>query len=244
MSQSIYEIAKEILLREAAGGQAAGSMELVKISASKAREYAEKVFSENGKELDVEIPNFDKNFTTAQEKAAMGKTKRKDMPVITSDDVKNLQTRLKNGDLDIHSPYSPKTNPKDPFPQGLKTSDAKEFLSRGKEDGEEHDDIVKYSLVKVPVGQLQPIQQQVYFDKSIDPIAENGAEGSAKFFTTKSILIASSDLRIIDGHHRFLGAVLIDPKMKVPVLLIDLPIDKLLPLTLAYGDSIGNKRNA
>ena len=37
--------------------------------------------------------------------------------------------------------------------------------------------------------------------------------------------------------------VLINPKIKVNCLKIDLPIRELLPLTLAYTDAIGNVRN-
>lgn len=239
--KSILEAARQIL---EAGGQSAGSMELVKISPSKAREYAEMKFEENKRDLDEEIPNFDKNFVLAQEKASMGKTQRKDMPVIDTDDVKDLQQRLKDGKLDLNKPFAKTTNPSDPFPEGLSGWKAKDFLERGKQDGEEKDDQVNYRLVMVPVGKLKPIQKQVYFDKSIDATAANGAEGTSKFLSSKSILIASNDLFIIDGHHRFLSGVILNPNLKVPVLMIELPIDKLLPLSLAYGDALGNKRNA
>ena len=63
------------------------------------------------------------------------------------------------------------------------------------------------------------------------------------YLQNDSILILSADLYLLDGHHRLLSAMLIDPKMKLKALIIDLPIKKLLPLTIAYGDSIGNKRN-
>ena len=69
-------------------------------------------------------------------------------------------------------------------------------------------------------------------------------EGSKAYQTKKeNIYIVSSDNRIIDGHHRFLTSVLIDPRLKVNVLKIDMPIKKLLELTLAYTDAIGNVRN-
>ena len=55
--------------------------------------------------------------------------------------------------------------------------------------------------------------------------------------------MVSKDDRIIDGHHRFLSAVLVDPAIQVTALEIDLPIKDLLPLTLAYTDAIGNVRN-
>lgn len=53
----------------------------------------------------------------------------------------------------------------------------------------------------------------------------------------------SKDRYIIDGHHRFLTGMLIDPKMKVNVLMIDMPISELLPSSLDYSDTIGNVRN-
>ena len=43
--------------------------------------------------------------------------------------------------------------------------------------------------------------------------------------------------------HRFLSAVLVDPRINVTCLEIDLLINELLPMTLAYSDAIGNVRN-
>jgi len=64
------------------------------------------------------------------------------------------------------------------------------------------------------------------------------------FMTGKNnVFIMSKDLYIIDGHHRFLSGVLLDPNMQINALIIDLPIAKLLPLTLSYSDAVGNKRN-
>ena len=63
------------------------------------------------------------------------------------------------------------------------------------------------------------------------------------YIIISSILCCSQSMVIIDGHHRFLSAVLVDPRIKVTALEIDLPIKDLLPLTLAYTDAIGNVRN-
>ena len=87
-----------------------------------------------------------------------------------------------------------------------------------------------------------PIQDQIYFDKGFKTISKNGVESTIDLLNSKT-LIVSSDNRIIDGHHRFLSALLINKNMKLNVIQIDLPLNKLLPLSLAYGDSIGNKRN-
>ena len=76
-------------------------------------------------------------------------------------------------------------------------------------------------------------------------MAQFGAKGTIDFSKSKNnYYVISSDNRIIDGHHRFLSAVLVDPGIKVSALEIDMPIRKLLPMTLAYTDAIGNVRNA
>ena len=113
-----------------------------------------------------------------------------------------------------------------------------------KNDGDAKDDIVDVKIKRVAVGNLKPIQSQIYFDKSIKNVATHGAKGTKDFSASKSnFYVVSSDNRIIDGHHRFLSAVLVDPSIQVTALEIDLPIKELLPLTLAYTDAIGNVRN-
>jgi hypothetical protein len=59
----------------------------------------------------------------------------------------------------------------------------------------------------------------------------------------KTFFITSADNFIIDGHHRWLSGIVLDPNLKVNTLSIDLPIKDLLPMAIAYGDAIGNKRN-
>ncbi len=163
------------------------------------------------------------------------------MPVITDKDVKMLQFRLKKGFIDINKPH-PGNSVQDPFPEGLQGDMADTWLKNGLQDGETGDDKVSVKMKSMTVGDLKPIQQQIYFDKAVEGIAQFGADVSKKFYQA-TFFIASNDGYIIDGHHRFLGATLIDPKMKVKVLAIDLPIEKLLPMTKAYGDAIGKQGN-
>ena len=73
-------------------------------------------------------------------------------------------------------------------------------------------------------------------------MAKFGIE-SSKQFLASTVLVISSDYRIIDGHHRFLSALILNPDMKLKCLEVDLPIKTLLPLARAYGDAKGNKRN-
>jgi len=229
-----------------AGGKAAGKLELLKTPLIKARSYAEKLFSKNDMELDEQLPNFDKNYDLAQKSAKLGFAQRKDMPVIDLKDVKMLQLRLSKGSIDISPPFAPNEVPDNPFPQGLDQKTGKKWVTQGLQvfDGDAKDDVVSAKYGKESVGNLKPIQAQIYFDKSIKKMSQVGAEGSKAFQTKKeNVYIISSDNRIIDGHHRFLTSVLIDPRLKVNVLKIDMPIKKLLELTLAYTDAIGNVRN-
>lgn len=229
-----------------AGGAEAGKLEIVRTDVETARKYAELEMKKYGRELEEEVPNFEKNYVFAQRLAKMGSTKRKDMPVINNKDVKLLQKRLKQGTIDISRPFSQNDVVDEPYPQGLTGSEAQQWLNGGlqKNDGDPKDDRVQVKMKTVAVGKLVPIQEQIYFDKSIRNVSKNGASGTMDFAQSKNnYYIVSRDNRIIDGHHRFLSAVLVDPKIKVTCLEIDLSINNLLPMTLAYSDAIGNIRN-
>ena len=229
-----------------AGGAKAGKLEIVRTDVETARKYAELEMKKYGRELDEEVPNFDKNYIFAQRLAKMGSTKRKDMPVINNKDVKLLQKRLKKGTIDISRPFSQNDVVDEPYPQGLTGSEAQQWLNGGlqKNDGDPNDDKVQVKTKTVAVGKLVPIQEQIYFDKSIRNVSKNGSSGTMDFAKSKNnYYIVSRDNRIIDGHHRFLSAVLVDPRIKVTCLEIDLSINNLLPMTLAYSDAIGNIRN-
>ena len=89
-----------------AGGAEAGKLEIVSTDVRNARKYAELEMKKYGRDLNVEVPEFDKNYVFAQRLAKMGSTKRKDMPVINNKDVKLLQKRLKSGTIDISRPFS------------------------------------------------------------------------------------------------------------------------------------------
>ena len=230
-----------------AGGASAGKLEIANTKVNIAKEYAEKLFKSNGRTLEEEVPNFDSNYKIAQRLAKGGYAKRKDMPVIDNKDIRLLQKRLKAGAIDISKPFAKNEVPDDPFPQGLDTQKGKEWITGGlaKNDGDKDDDKVNVKVKTIAVGQLKPIQKQIYFDKSIKNVAQFGAKGTMDFSKSKNnFYVISSDNRIIDGHHRFLSAVLVDPGIKVTALEIDLPINQLLPMTLAYTDAIGNVRNA
>jgi len=222
-----------------AGGESSGKMEIDKMNINQAFDFA------NSKNFDIStIPNFESNFESAKAKAKKGWTKRNEMPVIETEDVRKLQARLKKGNLDINKPFATDTNAKNPFPEGLSGFEAQSFLENGLKDGSIKDDQIDVNITKVQVNELKPIQKQIYFDKSMGTTMEVGIKKSIDFVKNKSFFVVSKDKYIIDGHHRFLSAMLIDPEMKVNALMVNLPLKKLLPLSKSYGDAIGNKRNA
>jgi hypothetical protein len=109
------KILKLLDLITEAGGQSSGKLELVKTPVEKAHQY----IVDQGFNLDSEIPNFDKNYVFAQKNAGRGWTQRRNMPVITDDDVKQLQQRLSKGYIDINAPHADEWVGSNPFPQGL-----------------------------------------------------------------------------------------------------------------------------
>lgn len=223
------------------GGASAGKLEIHSTTGQKAYEYA---LQKLGDKLD-EIDDFEFNYDYARNQASRGWTKRKDMPVITSRDVHEFQNRLQQGFIDLKKPFAPGTNPRNPFPEGLSGDESKQWLQNGlaQFDGNASDDRIKVQHRRIPVGQLKPIQKQIYVDKAVDSLAKGTLDSTRNFLSTQTLYITSSDNYIIDGHHRYLAAMLLDPNMKVQIISIDLPIKVLLPLAIAYGDAIGNKRN-
>jgi len=190
----LRKIIKEEIKRIIEGGESAGNMELVNIDLNKGKEFAKKI--------NLEIDNFDQHFLFAQKLAGLGKTKRKDMPVIDDKDVKQFQARLKKGYIDINEPFSPTYDKGNPYPAGLKGFDAEDFVSRGLKDKSKKDDQVEVTIKQVSVGKLKPIQKQIYFDKSAGMTAKFGVDNTTKFLTSKTFFITSDDNYIIDGHHR------------------------------------------
>lgn len=229
----LSQIARRIILLKE-DGEEAGTVELLKTPIDKALQYI--------KSLGLNIPNLESNLEIAYEKFNLGKTKRHDMPVIDEKDVKDFQMKLKNGLIDLKNPWSDRTDPSDPFPQGLDDKAATNFMSNGLRDQDKPDDKIDVQVNKIAVKNLIPIQRQVYLDKSIKSVVKFGVENSLKFLASTT-LITSSDNRIIDGHHRFLSCLLLNPDLEVKCLVVDLPIKTLLPLAVAYGDAIGNRRN-
>lgn len=89
---------------------------------------------------------------------------------------------------------------------------------------------------------LWVIQRQIYFDKSMDATVKSGPK-STKDFLQSVHLVVSRDNYIIDGNHRWLSAMVLDPSMPLPLLKIGVESTNLLSLALEFSDNQGHSRN-
>jgi len=216
-----------------AGGLEAGKYEVAKINL----ETAIGLMESKGYFDQIEKGVFSRNFINLQKLVAMGKTKRKDMPVLSGADVSLFAEKLSNGLVDVHKPYSDFTT------KGLtiNTTNAEVFMTAGKMDGVEEDDIVNAKFEPIAANKLKPIQEQIYFDECMG-FLEHGLQKAVAIVESKNSVV-SSDNFIIDGHHRWGFAMLFAPTMKFRCLSIDLEIEKLVKVALDFGDALGNARN-
>jgi hypothetical protein len=234
---------KKFLIEKVGGGAEAGAYEIVSTPLPVAKQLVADVYLNNHTVAPHRVmPNFDQNYLFAQRMASLGKTKRKDMPVIRRSDAFGLQRRLARGALDIRAPFAKGTDEHNPFPEGLSGAQAQKFLTNGFRDGKISDDVVKFHADLKPAGSLKPIQQQIYLDKAITFGLRMHTDEFERM-VANSFMISSADNFIIDGHHRWLFALLVNPNIRMSTLVIDMPLNKLLKLLTAYGDAIGNKRN-
>ncbi|MBU1008076.1 hypothetical protein KKA53_03290 [Candidatus Dependentiae bacterium] len=196
------------------------------------------------------FPNFAENYSLLQEKCRVARNiSRIDMPVIHIGDIAEFQRKLENGFIDILPPYSDK-HEKDSktgepiyFPKDLKADEkGRQWLEMGKADGDIDDDKVFAQIEYIMVKDLLPVQSQIWLEVINNSVARWGApkEGSSGLEAT---IIVSKEGYILDGHHRFATALLVNPNLKTKCLKINLDIKTLLKMGRSYGNAIGNKQN-
>jgi hypothetical protein len=97
---------------------------------------------------------------------------------------------------------------------------------------------------------MEPIQRQIYLDKVIDNLAEiadahpRRTLAHLKRHFDNTTLVLSGDRQIIDGNHRWATMMVVDPRRRLNCLVVDLPLDTLLKVSLAFTGLVGNKPNA
>jgi len=222
-------------LRDAAIRKTAFSKNVANTKLAEARELAAGYFGRPVEE--VLGKDFDKKYKMLQRatKAAPG-IPRIQMPVIEPSDIGMFQRQLNEGRVDIIAPWA-----KGKFvgPSAIGPEDGP-WVELGLADGSPNDDVVKAALKGIAVGKLKPTQGQIWLEKTFGNIAKFGVPaGGSRILTTT--VIVSSDMYILDGHHRYSQAMLADPGLKMQSLFVPLGIKALLEIGRAYGEAIGNK---
>lgn len=211
----------------------AGTLNVSTVSLEKARAYSETVFQEHGKNLDKDLPDFDTNFLLLQKAAKSTlNISRSEMPVISQQDVQEFERDLKQGNLDLFKPYafgSPH------FPTNLlgKKQESEEWLQLGQQDGDPNDDKIQAKVGKTAAKILKPIQGEMWLEKMVPYILKSAMP------VDKMTMVVSSDHHIIDGHHRYGQAMLMDPNLKLKTLFVPLSIQMLLKVGRSYGNAKG-----
>lgn len=206
------------------GGEAAGTKEVAQTSLKKAVKFFKKEMAKFDLDLYKEIPNFDKNYKLLKKIVENhGEKNRSEMPVVSWKQVKDFQKSLSNGDLDIQNPFN------------------ENLLMEIKMQGDNNKVQAHFRSIKAK--DLKPVQEQIYLSKVIKNFKKYGVPHDTHFITTKYMIVDKNN-RIIDGHHRWTTVMIADPSIKIDLLKVDLDMEKLLPLTKAYGISRGNKQNS
>jgi hypothetical protein len=79
-------------------------------------------------------------------------------------------------------------------------------------------------------------------DNALGKIKDFGVVLPGSQITTKP-LIASMDNDIIDGHHKWAATIISNPNTQLTVFKVPLPVQELLSIAMAYGESLGNTKN-
>lgn len=232
---------RDLLLE--AGGEKPGKLEVMSTSSAVALEHLKSETDTTGEDWQEFLGVFEKNYKILQKLVKYGKTQRRDMPVIGSKQVNELQHRLKEGHLDIINHKKRKFHKDKAFPEGLTGEQADKWLVAGLYDGDLKDDIIKVTSEHRRVDSLIPIQEQIYAEIPIDMVVQRGVDGANRFISDTTRVITSKDGFLLDGHHRWAAGVLLNPKLTVECIVIDIDKEKLIKILLAYSDALGNQRN-
>lgn len=135
----------------------------------------------------------------------------------------------------------------DPVPLSKVDSNvAKLAVVSGQKDGNPKDDSIQANMnASGPVSDLKPTQSTLVSDKVLN-FALAYLKGEPWMDLSKMDAIVSGDKSIMDGHHRWAAALIVNPGMGVGYTLINLPLEKLISILNVYtkgalGKKEGNK---
>lgn len=123
----------------------------------------------------------------------------------------------------------------DPVPLSKVDSNvAKVAVVSGQKDGNPKDEAIQANTnASGPASELRPTQSTLVSDKVLGfALAYLG--GETWMDLTKMDAIVSGDKAIMDGHHRWAAALIVNPGMAVSYTLINLPLQKLISILNVY----------
>ena len=133
----------------------------------------------------------------------------------------------------LNEKASPAGFPQDEFPTRLSQVDpetAERQTTGGKKDGDPQDDVIDVKKESFASAQLKPSQTSMKLSNAlgmalsmIHPAKPLKAGGDLGGFI-------SSDLHIMDGHHRWVATAMIDPALKCGGNYVSFPAKQLIPI--------------
>jgi len=140
-----------------------------------------------------------------------------------NDILKLMGVMNQNGSVDLKN----MTNKINDFLDKDKNRD--KFLKKVEDDIEPKVDVEN---VKIKAKKLKPSQNEIFLDRVIERLAENKKDRKdiLKGYLKDQDILISDDSHIIDGHHRWACAYILNPDCEINVTKIDMPIKYALPL--------------
>jgi hypothetical protein len=93
------------------------------------------------------------------------------------------------------------------------------FISLPKEENE-----INSEIKKIQIDFLHPIQNEIFLSSVLNNISDSEILEKIK----NSLFICSSDLFLLDGHHKWVSSMILDPKITITVLQINLTLNEVL----------------
>jgi hypothetical protein len=177
-----------------------------------------------------------------------------EMPALEPGDAEAVKDALDDKDggqyaIDISEPFAPtikkediKPNFNDPkFPTDLNKSSGKDWLQRGKNDGEIGDDKIEVKTGQsLTVGEMTPTQSNIQIAKSLffaTVVAPKGGIDKMDGFATDE----ANGSAILDGHHRWSGQYIANGpgKSLTGIITVAAPAEKAIPILRSVGNALG-----
>jgi len=180
---------------------------------------------------------------------------RKDMPVIDRRHVERLHHDLVRGHFDLVPPYNrhlARLLPADAdrfIPTAGEIAESKRLAQAWAHSGDHRRDRVTARYDEQRTRRLRPIQRQIYLDKVFANLAEIAEAHPRQTLPhlerhfRATTLVVSGDRRIIDGNHRWATMMVCAPRFRLNCLVVELPLDTLLKVSMAFTGLIGNRPN-